>query len=272
MSNMTDATLAIPPDSTRAITLDVPRLLDRMLGRTLNTPGKAAVVMEATRIAATESIHNSSRSFCPRFNKYSGVLEWSDNAAAAAAFLWINLGGQDADGDVYRNQFRDDGRLVNWYASPRVHPGSPVLRRLLAVGIQAAGGPIDYAAAAAATPENKATKGSRCSPLTSRGGAATPAAADDDEGNSDKLAVAGTVSGLPKDDEIGKDTGGVVLWCRRNDPNLRSSFEPYTCLGRLRVRLREIVSLRLRRSGRPAFSLSPYLVLPTCPAGAFFAV
>jgi hypothetical protein len=191
----------IAPDSTRAIRLDVPALLDRMLGRTLDAPGKATVVREAYRIAGTGHLghRHPDEGFCPRFNKYSGLLEWSN----ASAFLWVNLGGQNGgSASPYPNQFRQEGRFINWYASSNAQPDSPAMQRLVETG-------------------SRQTSGST---IGAGGRTAKPAE------RSRSLTKSGDGS-----DKNGDEQGGVVLWCRRYDPD-RRSYEPYVCLGRLRVR------------------------------------
>jgi len=83
--------------STRDLHADVPRLQREWLGRFIPPLGgqvKTAVMQLAVR------------GVVPKFNKYSGIIEWAN-----AFFLCINIGG-----DNYRNVFLDDGRRMTWFA------------------------------------------------------------------------------------------------------------------------------------------------------------
>jgi hypothetical protein len=61
----------------------------------------------------------------PRFNKYSGIQEWS-NAVA----LFVNVRGKA--GEAYKNLFLDGGRRMTFFAQPTQTPETPVITRLLA--------------------------------------------------------------------------------------------------------------------------------------------
>lgn len=76
----------MPADSSRNLQLDMDKLVSQHLGVAMATTGKL-VVMETA--CASES--------AVRFNKYSGVAEWSN-----ACLLWVNVGG-----DAYANEFYD---------------------------------------------------------------------------------------------------------------------------------------------------------------------
>lgn len=52
----------------------------------------------------------------PKFNKYSGVAEWSN-----CMFLWVNIA---AKGGEYLNDFLDDGRFITWYGGSKMHKGT----------------------------------------------------------------------------------------------------------------------------------------------------
>ena len=60
----------------------------------------------------------------PRFNKYSGIQEFS-NALA----LFVNVRGKAGS---YTNIFLDGGRRMTWFAQPTQTEETPVVRRLLA--------------------------------------------------------------------------------------------------------------------------------------------
>jgi hypothetical protein len=52
----------------------------------------------------------------PRFNKYSGVVEWVNSI-----FLWVNVGckirGQ------FDNKFRSDGKIITWFGGSKMTGG-----------------------------------------------------------------------------------------------------------------------------------------------------
>jgi len=101
--------------STRDLHADVPRLQREWLGRFIPPLGgqvKAAVMQLAVR------------GVMPKFNKYSGIIEWAN-----AFFLCVNIGG-----DNYRNVFLDDGRRMTWFAQVRMRarlPGNCRVVRLM---------------------------------------------------------------------------------------------------------------------------------------------
>lgn len=89
----------INPRSVRLIDLDVNEIVQGVLGRVMEFPGKSHVIEEAARRASNkDNVHGLS------FNKYCGVQEWQNDAV----FLWVNIG---ANGDVL-NDFLDNGRQV----------------------------------------------------------------------------------------------------------------------------------------------------------------
>lgn len=109
----TDVAERPPPDagSARAIELSVDAIMERHLGKPVSST--------FTKAAAVEAITGRKK---VSFSKYSGTLEWRN-----AILLWVNIGGAD-----YRNVFFDGGARMTWYASPKNHEGTPVVRRLLA--------------------------------------------------------------------------------------------------------------------------------------------
>lgn len=119
---------SMPPNSARTMKLTVTKLLDDhdIIGQTLSKTGKAYVMEESARLAVDSYDGTSSISF----NKYSGVQEWGNKVL----FLWINLGAPNSE---VTNDFPNGGRQVTWFGGSRMHEGTPVIQRLLAVGKQA---------------------------------------------------------------------------------------------------------------------------------------
>jgi hypothetical protein len=123
----------LAPNSARAIHLNVAKLVvstendEGLLGRVMAQTGKAFVMEEAARLAATETVsYDCYRSIS--FNKYSGVQEWGN-----ALFLWINLGAPNCD---VVNEFLDEGRRVTWFGGSRMHEKTRVIQRLMHEGQQ----------------------------------------------------------------------------------------------------------------------------------------
>ena len=117
------STPSLSPNSAKAMKLDVELLLsDTFVGKTLSKTGKAHVMEESAKLAV-----NGYTGGHISFNKYCGVQEWGNNVL----FLWINLHAPNSD---VINEFPDDGRQVTWYGGSRMHEGTPVIQRLLAVG------------------------------------------------------------------------------------------------------------------------------------------
>jgi hypothetical protein len=110
-----------PPHSARSIRLDVHRLVSHFVGRTMAETGKAHVMNESARVASSAKFDAVS------FNKYSGVQEWAN----AAAFLWVNLGGPNAD---VVNEFSLGGRRINWFGGSRMYEHSSTIQNLIAAG------------------------------------------------------------------------------------------------------------------------------------------
>jgi len=89
----------------REIMIDSDRILAQALGKYASEKmGKAAVVEFA-------SLNDN-----VSFNKYSGVLEWSNSL-----FLWVNLGGP--------NTFTEN--KMTWFGGSRMHDESEVIKRLI---------------------------------------------------------------------------------------------------------------------------------------------
>jgi hypothetical protein len=99
------------------------------LGRRMASHGKAWVMMESYRRAATPvgELMPSGISF----NKYSGVQEFGNNVM----FLWINFRNSNCDDSCsHLNEFLKDGRHMTWFGGSRMHEQSPVIQRLLEIG------------------------------------------------------------------------------------------------------------------------------------------
>jgi len=116
----TSATITRGPpsaDSSRALKARLDRFIEGdLLGVKVGEYGKAAVMAEA----------NGGK--VPRFNKYSGFVEWSD-----CIFLWVNL-GEDGGESSYSNIFSEGGRHITWFGGSRVYEDSEITKRLLAYG------------------------------------------------------------------------------------------------------------------------------------------
>jgi hypothetical protein len=61
---------------------------------------------------------------CPKFSKYSGVVEWKN-----CVYLWVNI---TPKGD-FVNEFTESGKYMTWYGGARMHEDSPVTKRLLSI-------------------------------------------------------------------------------------------------------------------------------------------
>ena len=85
------------------------------LGLEYGASGKAFVMQAISKSKA-----------CPKFSKYSGVVEWAN-----AVVLWVNIGGCD-----YSNDFANGGRSMMWYGGSRHKGDTPVIQRLVRVGQQ----------------------------------------------------------------------------------------------------------------------------------------
>jgi hypothetical protein len=55
----------------------------------------------------------------PKFNKYSGVVEWRN-----ALFIWVNIGFPNNE---YSNRFLDGGKLMTWFGGSRMNAGISLL-------------------------------------------------------------------------------------------------------------------------------------------------
>lgn len=66
-------------------------------------------------------MHAASSVIPPRFNKYSGIIEWKNSA-----FLFVNV-----DSVPYDNVFLRSGRQIVWFAQPTQSPDSRVIARIL---------------------------------------------------------------------------------------------------------------------------------------------
>ena len=88
-------------------------MLKAQLGKEMVETGKAPVMQ---MMSATGAM--------PRYNKYSGVVEWVN-----CVMLWVNIGVEN--GFKYTNAFRESGRSMTWFGGSRHHEDTPVIRRLI---------------------------------------------------------------------------------------------------------------------------------------------
>lgn len=132
--------LSPPPNAARAIAIDVNRLLFDdlgdsdcgLLGKQLSHTGKAFVMQESVRLAATNDDRCKGgllSSSTISFNKYAGVQEWCNDVL----FLWVNLGAPQCD---VVNEFvvHDEGCEFTWYGGSRMNDHTSVIQRLIRVG------------------------------------------------------------------------------------------------------------------------------------------
>lgn len=116
--SLTSSTIVRPPpsaDSSRALKAQLDVLLgDDILGKKVDGYGKLAVM----------ALANGGKA--PRFNKYSGFVEWSNSV-----FLWVNLGDDKSE---YPNQFSDGGKYITWFGGSKVHEESDIIKRLISLG------------------------------------------------------------------------------------------------------------------------------------------
>jgi len=98
------------PNSIRRITVSVPKIVNKFLGRTLSNTGKASVIQ-----SVLESDDNNIS-----FNKYSGILEWQNDAL----FLWVNVTSDSM------NEFLKAGQQMTWFGGSRMHEESPIIQKL----------------------------------------------------------------------------------------------------------------------------------------------
>ena len=86
-----------------------------MLGIPIDEYGKAAVMKM--------SLYPTENAKCPRFNKYSGVAEFTN-----CVYLWVTYAQTKGK---YENKFFSDGRAMLWFGGSKMNPESRVIRRLL---------------------------------------------------------------------------------------------------------------------------------------------
>uniref|UniRef100_A0A7S2EEJ7 Uncharacterized protein n=1 Tax=Trieres chinensis TaxID=1514140 RepID=A0A7S2EEJ7_TRICV len=113
----------------KSTVVNVSKILERYLGRKMDSSGKAPVVRET--VNASQPKNEECPGYFVSFNKYSGVCEWRNEAI----FLWVNMGNKDSD---VNNEFLEGGRLITWFGGSRMHEQSPVMQRLLNIGKRAA--------------------------------------------------------------------------------------------------------------------------------------
>jgi hypothetical protein len=61
---------------------------------------------------------------CPKFSKYSGVVEWKN-----CVYLWVNIGSSKPGEHV--NVFSEGGKFMTWFGGSRMHADSHVVQRML---------------------------------------------------------------------------------------------------------------------------------------------
>mmetsp|Transcript_22960 Transcript_22960/g.34515 ORF Transcript_22960/g.34515 Transcript_22960/m.34515 type:complete len:245 (-) Transcript_22960:189-923(-) len=108
------------------------RSLGRHLGKHCPHFGKKGVVQLAAPQLASAALEGAEEIGPPKFNKYAGWVEWKNTV-----FLWVN-----AVGGSFDNNFRANGREVNWYvggANPS--DSSPIVKRLLTLSSSRAAKP-----------------------------------------------------------------------------------------------------------------------------------
>ena len=67
-----------------------------------------------------------STGLCPKFSKYSGLVEWKN-----CIYLWVNLGSHKPG--EFINEFSEGGQFMTWYGGSKMHKDSPATQRLLAI-------------------------------------------------------------------------------------------------------------------------------------------
>jgi hypothetical protein len=102
--------------SSRHLSINVPYIIEKFLGRTLTISGKMSVIC-----STLEGIDNVS------FNICSGVLEWKN-----AIYLWVNLDSKKDESVL--NEFMEKGRQISWFGGSRMNEESSVIQRLLRLG------------------------------------------------------------------------------------------------------------------------------------------
>jgi hypothetical protein len=108
------------PGSCKGMHAHVDDLQKTCLGQ-LCAPEPPSGAMKATAMAR---LRGSAQP--PRFNKYSGVQEWTNCVS-----LFVNVRGKA--GALYNNIFLAGGRRMTWFASPKQDAETPVIQRLLSV-------------------------------------------------------------------------------------------------------------------------------------------
>lgn len=101
------------PNSVRRMIISVPEIVNKFLGKTLSNTGKAFVI---------QSVLESDDSNIS-FNKYSGILEWQNDAL----FLWVNIASDSM------NDFLKAGQQMTWFGGSRMHEESPVIQKLFRI-------------------------------------------------------------------------------------------------------------------------------------------
>lgn len=138
----------IEPGFTRSTTIDIhtvlfghprytnnedmynPKKIHRMgmIGRRLETAGKAIVVNSSAKLSkAFSNDSSSSIGTMLRFNKYSGICEWENDVI----FLWVNIGAPES---VVVNNFLQGGRQITWFGGSRMNENTPAIKNLLRIG------------------------------------------------------------------------------------------------------------------------------------------
>jgi hypothetical protein len=96
----------IDSNNAKNINANYHRFLGLNLGELHNEFGKASVVTA------------SNNGVCPKFSKYSGVLEWAN-----CVYLWVNLGTSENSNNIYENTFLDGGRSFVWFGGNKMNKG-----------------------------------------------------------------------------------------------------------------------------------------------------
>jgi len=114
-SSSRGANANVGSSSTRVLNADIQLMDANYLGQAISTNSgqiKAAVIRAAVEGGNLE----------PKFNKYSGIIEWAN-----CIFLMVNIHGDATD----INLFSDGGRHMSWLAQQTQQESAPVLQKMI---------------------------------------------------------------------------------------------------------------------------------------------
>ncbi|KAL7471659.1 hypothetical protein ACHAXS_011957 [Conticribra weissflogii] len=221
-------TAPVSNNSVKSISLDIPKLLSKYLLTPLPTFGKEYVITTSFEEAAHDADKlrvavSSSSTKRLSFNKYCGVQEWKN-----AIFLWVNIDNDASySSSGYTNVFSKGGRHMTWYGGSNMREDSPIIRKLIRVGREAAslteGNSRDEITTATAVVEGAAT-----ATTTTTTTMTTTSKSTSSSSLSDDIIGYSTFERKPDEDIH----ANIILWCRTYDIHSRK-LTPYTCFGRL---------------------------------------